>query len=718
MEKRMTRNRTSSLPKRRFAAGLLAIVGSIIVSFSSAAVVRAAEGDLDSGFGNNGVVTTHIGLMNQFSQGLKDVAIAADGKIVVAGYHDYSNFANPGQRAFVVARYLPSGSPDLEFGAFGICVENFGSGNPGAEALAIQPDGKVILVGTTGGDFGVMRFDTQGCLDRTFSGDGKVTTDIAGGTDWPYAVAIQADGKIVVVGYSTSGSKHFAAVRYLPNGSLDTTFGTGGKVITRVGTVRSPEAYATDVTIQSDGKIVVVGTAKTDFNSAGTQSAFRFAVVRYNSNGELDPTFGNGGSVTTDVSEYSQPLSDEAWSVALQSDGKVVVAGTAAGGGVVGVTRYQTNGSLDTSFGTRGRVRLNPSDGTDWATDVAVQQDGKIVVAGTANYTFGSGETDNFAVVRLSTDGQGDRSFSNGLAETNIGRSIFAGQPGSDIAHGMAIQPDGDIVVVGSSFNSKDYDFALVRYRGDEVSPTVTIARAGTGSLGSGATDTVIFTLSEPSSTFDQSDVVVANGSLSGFTGSGMTYTANLTSTSTTNTTITIDVAAGRFSDARGNSNIAASQLSVAFDPTLPSTAGAGTVPATNNLPGSSGTSQATNDGTTTSKTGKDVEAPSQSRSTANGTSGSASNVKVGSVAVSTRAIPKLRVRKTVKLSEIASYARLDNPRNAKVTATVSRASKRYCSANLSRVKGLKVGRCRVQINVTTQDGYTTRKFVTLPVSR
>lgn len=659
--------------RRRRTTGILALAGSVVASFGLAEVVHAAEGGLDNGFGTNGKVTTHIGAVNQWNQGLKDVALAPDGKILVAGYHNY----NAGTNDFAVARYLPSGALDPDFGALGVQVAGFGSGQ-GAEAMAVQTDGKAVLVGAVSGGFGVMRFNTEGGLDRTFSGDGKVTTDVGTGFDSARAVTVQSDGKILVAGDSQVGSRYdFAVVRYLSNGSLDTTFGTAGKVTTRIGSSTTPTATPFALVVQPDGKIVVAGSAVNSTTRAD------FALVRYTASGELDQTFGTNGKVTTDFSN-----SDEGLSVALQSDGRILVAGFANNQKVFAMARYETNGSLDTTFGSLGKVTANPTAGEDVATAVAVQPDGRIILAGTADYSQGTGSTDDFAVARYTADGRIDTTFSQGLVTTSIGG-------GADVAWGMAIQSDGDIVVAGSSFNGKDQDFALVRYSGDEVPPTVSIARAGTGTLGGGAIDALTFTLSEPSSTFDQSDVTVTNGTLSAFTGSGATYTARLASLSSTSATITIDIASGRFTDFGGNPNLAANQLSISFDPTLPSTAGAGTVPPTNDSTGSDDAN-------------------------ANGTGSGAGEEPrtTGSPTGTSRTTPNLRVRKTVTLRTIASSIGLGIPNKSKITGAIAKTSKRNCVATSSRVKGLKVGRCRLRITVALQNGSKSQKSVILRVTK
>ncbi len=298
-------------------------------------------------------------------------------------------------------------------------------------------------------------FYAIGLLDESFDGDGKVTTDIGSSYDSANAVAIQEDGKIVVAGYSTGSSDDFAVVRYNSDGSLDTYFGPNGngKVTTDIGS--STADYARAIAIQGDGKIVVAGYS--------TGSSDDFAVVRYNSNGSLDIYFGpNGnGKVTTDIGSST---ADYAYAVAIQGDGKIVVAGYSFNGSNYDfvVVRYKSDGSLDTSFGSNsnGIVTTAIGSGDDFAHAVALQGDGKIVVAGVSY----NGSNWDFAVVRYNSDGSLDTSFgsnSNGIVTTAIGSS-------TDSAQAIAIQIIGNIgkiVVAGYSNNGSNFDFAVVRYK-------------------------------------------------------------------------------------------------------------------------------------------------------------------------------------------------------------------------------------------------------------
>jgi uncharacterized delta-60 repeat protein len=262
-------------------------------------------------------------------------------------------------------------------------LTDFGGGSfEAANALAVQSDGKIVAAGfsttTPIPDFGLARYDPKGDLDRGFGVHGKVLTDFkgSGSVDVASAVAIQSDGKIVAAGYSdASGTPYdFALVRYNPNGTLDTTFHSSGKVLTDLsGSGSYDQAHA--LGIQSDGKIVAVGLSMASGNSD-------FAIARYNPNGTLDTTFNTTGKVLTDLSGAGSQ--DEASAVAIQSDGKIVAAGDSTVGGGnpdFALARYKADGTLDRAFNSTGRV-LTDFGGFDVAYAVVIQSARRIVAGG------------------------------------------------------------------------------------------------------------------------------------------------------------------------------------------------------------------------------------------------------------------------------------------------------------------------------------------------
>jgi uncharacterized delta-60 repeat protein len=291
----------------------------------------------------------------------------------------------------------------------------------------------------------------DGDLDPTFGTDGKVVTDFNESTDWLGRVALQADGKIVTAGVSFPGNK-YALARYNPDGTLDATFGTGGKVTTVL--AGNVQGGADGLLLLPDGKIVISG-------SINLPSSFdtSFALLRYNSDGSLDTTFGNGGVVTTNIG----PDDDQAYRLALQSDGKIVAAGrrgihfnpTEQRKGHVGLARYNPDGSLDTSFGNGGKVDSDFGEGLEsYALAVVIQPDDRIVIAGESTYAF--------LVARYNTDGTLDTTFaSDGFALVNFSSNW-------DHCRDAALQPDGKIILVGIAEVNSPYDsFALARVNPD-----------------------------------------------------------------------------------------------------------------------------------------------------------------------------------------------------------------------------------------------------------
>jgi uncharacterized delta-60 repeat protein len=240
-----------------------------------------------------------------------------------------------------------AGDLDGIFGTGGTVTTDFAGNGDEARAVALQPDGKIVAAGGALGasvDFALARYRPDGTLDTAFGTGGKVTTDFGSG-EQAYAVAVQPDGKIVAAGGAVTG---FELARYNADGSLDGTFGAGGKVTTRFG-LGLPFTRAHAIVLQPDGKIVVAGTAT-------SATVGDFGLARYNPDGTLDASFGAGGKVTTDI--RGTDSSDFAWAVTLQPDGKLVVAGSTAGptGDAFALARYTPSGNLDGTFGSGGKV--------------------------------------------------------------------------------------------------------------------------------------------------------------------------------------------------------------------------------------------------------------------------------------------------------------------------------------------------------------------------
>ncbi len=326
-------------------------------------------------FGTNGIVT--IAEMTATA-----VALQTDGKILVAGYVD--NGAN--SYDFCLLRYNADGSPDTNFGDGGRVLTDFASGSyDRAFGMVVQSDGKIVVAGGSDDDFALARYCVNdGTLDTNFGTAGKATTSFGEWSACGYALAIQtidSAEKIIVAGYYNAS---FALARYNPDGALDTSFGSNGKVTTSLGDY---PVYAVSCSIaiqQSDNKIVVAGYC--GHIPSGSED---FAVARYTAGGALDTSFNQTGKVITDFGDSL----DYGYAVVIQHIGsvdKIVVAGCTwneESGYNFALARYNTDGSLDNSFGSEG-ILTTSFDGDACAYAMTIQSDGKLVVAGGANGDF------------------------------------------------------------------------------------------------------------------------------------------------------------------------------------------------------------------------------------------------------------------------------------------------------------------------------------------
>ena len=355
-------------------------------------------------------------------------------------------------------RYNSDGTLDNSFDGDGWVAPYFGLARAFANAVAVQPDGKILVAGSVQQpnallDFSLLRLNPDGSPDQTFDGDGFVATDFGFGTDEAAALALQADGKIVLAGKAFNGTTdNFAVTRYLPDGSRDLSFSGDGRVTTAV---NGGISAADGVAVRPDGRIVVGGQA----NSSSGNSAF--ALAGYLPDGTLDPTFGTGGTITKNISGSGDLPSG----LLIQPDGKVIMIGE----GFTGTSwdflaaRFNQDGSLDPSFGTGGIVTTDVDNGgTDFANGAALQANGQLLVTGYTYQNLGAATQTDVALVRYRADGSLDHlSDGNGIIETSVTTAR------NDVANGVAIQADGKVVVVGSSFNGTNDDMAIVRYNRD-----------------------------------------------------------------------------------------------------------------------------------------------------------------------------------------------------------------------------------------------------------
>jgi uncharacterized delta-60 repeat protein len=341
-----------------------------------------------------------------------------------------------------------AGDLDPTFDGDGKLTTDFSGSNDRAEALILQPDGKLVAAGHAyqvddgGFNFALARYNADGSLDTSFGTGGKVTTDF-GGVEYGMALILQPDGKLVAAGhaYQAGSNWDFALARYNADGSPDSSFGTDGKVTTDFsGEIDTVEGLI----LQPGGKLVAAGTS----NQAGS---YNFALARYNANGSPDTSFSADGQVTTDLpGDY-----DSARALILQPDGKLVAAGYTGQGQIFindfALARYNADGSPDTSFSADGQVTTDFSDGNYQAEALIRQPDGKLVAAG-------RGDND-FVLARYNLNGTRDTSFgAAGKVNTDF--------PGGSVAMAIVLQPDGKFVAAGHSGlnNAGTKDFALARY--------------------------------------------------------------------------------------------------------------------------------------------------------------------------------------------------------------------------------------------------------------
>jgi uncharacterized delta-60 repeat protein len=461
---------------------------AVLAALGIAASVAAFDGELDPGFGGDGIVVTNTP-SNAYDRAT-DVIVDTDGRVVVAGWTGATG-GMPAIADFLVARYDSSGQLDDQFSSDGLASAPVGTGDDTAAALAEQDDGKLVVVGAadTGdgtSDLAIARFNEDGTLDPGFDGDsgsgnGVVTIASAPGGDsdiYANDVAIQADGKIVVAGAAdmdTTDAEDYDMVvaRLNTDGTLDDTadadtmvsFDTDG-IATTDFTGAGGFDGANAVAIQDNGLIVAAGDASPDTGDSDAGFA------RYTTQGLLDGTFdgdaGNGnGKVLVDFAGSS----DSAIDLTIQEDGLLLAA--AAAGGSVGVTRLQSaGGALDDALAGDGTVVSSFGSGTSSAVVEAVDvpSDGRIVVTGTATV----GTNVDFAFARYMPDGALDDDFGGDGTVTRGESSTIA-----DRAHGAALTDEDKIVAAGFMANDAptDRDVEVMRLRDDLTAPNTTLTK-------------------------------------------------------------------------------------------------------------------------------------------------------------------------------------------------------------------------------------------------
>ena len=420
-----------------------------ILSLVAPTLAHAAAGDLDPAFGRGGVARTDFGGTDEYGFAVK---VQPDGKIVVAG----QSGVYPVFHA-ALARYNINGRPDRSFGTGGKVTAALDPGGDGVQGIALQSDGRIVTAGSVIHNnftlaFSIGRFNVDGSLDATFGNNGAVQTTFGDPAAEGNDVVVQADGRIIVVGFTGAGSysalNDFALVRYNSDGTLDQSFGVAGKVTTHFPGIFNTGSTAFGAALQADGKVVVAGS----YVNESTPNAF--ALARYNSDGSLDASFGSAGVVTTRIGGGSA----FAFGVILQRDGRIVLAGYADGQDHdFALACYNANGTLDSTFGAGGIVTTDftGTSSDDIAYGLAVQRDGALLAAG----RVGEYPVFDFALARYTSSGQLDQSF-------GIGGKVTTDLGDEELGYGVAVQRDGKILLSGGAFNGSNFDFGVVRYLG------------------------------------------------------------------------------------------------------------------------------------------------------------------------------------------------------------------------------------------------------------
>jgi uncharacterized delta-60 repeat protein len=401
------------------------------------ALLHAAPGDVDSDFGIAGMVTVGEHVL------LNAVAVQTDGKIVVTG-----TTSAGADDEMLLRRYLGNGSPDLSFGSNGSAVLPAWTGDDSGVAVCIQQDGKLVVAGHgqtgTEKDFVIRRTLPDGTLDTAFGNNGSLVVDFGGSVDTCCGLATQADGRIIIAG--TAGQQ-FAAARCLPDGTLDASFGSGGKVLVACPT---GPASANALSLQPDGRIILAG-------SAVTVQAEDFALVRLLTDGSPDGTFGTNGWVLADLTPAPQwgiNSRDYIHSLTVQPDGKIIAAGNYDFfvAQRFGMARFNANGTLDTSFGSGGRINAFEKEGT--CKFLRLEENGSILSV--SQYLGWFSNLDRFK-----PDGSVDARFVQGAIPTFPASQFDASSTSGSVmqiispyyfgAKDAAADGDSWLIVIGSS---------------------------------------------------------------------------------------------------------------------------------------------------------------------------------------------------------------------------------------------------------------------------
>ncbi len=406
----------------------------------STANAFAQTSGIDLSFGEDGIASSDI---NGKFDDATDLVVLPDGDILVAG-----NSMAGSHYEFMVSRFNSDGSVDESFGENGNATIEFSTFHCLVKAMAVQEDGKIVLVGNYDNNYytdpAIARFNSDGTIDTGFGGTGFIKLDLSAQFDDFNDVVIQPDGKILVAGSSYKyGTDDFLLVRFLSNGSFDEDFGNDGFVYTDFSTSQD---IIYSLLLQADKKIVVSG-----YSGPGS---FYFAAARYFENGLLDPTFSIDGKMTIG----SGSTADKCFGMAMQSDSSFILAGNHHSGAIDQhmIARIDKFGILDPTFGTAGVSYINSAAAADLINDVTVQPDNKIVLCGVRD--------GNAAFIRLNK---------NGLVDNTFGTDgIITPDPdlGALTLRSIVISDDASVIACGSVDQDDYSDFMLMKITVDIAS--------------------------------------------------------------------------------------------------------------------------------------------------------------------------------------------------------------------------------------------------------
>jgi uncharacterized delta-60 repeat protein len=430
---------------------------------SPSSTYTPAKGVLDTSFGVGGIVTSDgaAGGTNSDDRGY-GIALDPSGKIVVVGISMNSSY----NIDMGLWKYDSYGILDTSFGVNGFVKHNSAAGgndDDAGVALAIDPSGNIFVagyschgVGIPTGDMTIWKYNSNGTLDTSFGVNGVVTNDSAAGgsgADKGQGIALDPSGKILVTGSSSNEAGNIDMViwKYNPNGTLDTSFGVNG-IVTSDGIAGGTGVdIGYDIALDSSGKILVTGYSQT---GSGDDD---MVIWRYNSTGTLDTSFNSVGYVTHHNAAGGNG-NDDGFSITTDPSGRILVAGDSyngAGNYDLAIWRYNSNGLLDTSFGVSGIVTHDSAaggSGADLGKGIAIDPLGKILVAG---YSW-NGTNQDMALWRYNPDGTLDTSFGVGGIVTNDGAAGGTGGIGNDRGLALAIDSSGNIIVSGYCTNASD----------------------------------------------------------------------------------------------------------------------------------------------------------------------------------------------------------------------------------------------------------------------